>query len=443
VGDTGGIMEEQETGGPPAPPTRAQTLNSCASFNIAAMHTHTAFYAVFNWLTDYPQREWWMWFFRQFWPIFRVPFVGLVIVFRDEDVREVLAHDQEFPVPWDKKMMKLSGDKDFVLGMADGPEYRRNYEQLAKAFRREDVATDVVPLAAKTSADILRDTRQIDVMRDLIWRVPSQLCEDYYGIEIPDKLLLAEWTMAMSSYLFGSASKDSTSGKDLAMSAADGFLKLIRGAIEKTRNGDIRGVVLQRLIEMQKSDPAALPDDVLEAHLFGMVTGFVPTNLLAGGNLLMTLLRRKDFMAAARAAALADDDDLLWRCLREAMRFRNFSLGPFRICGRDGYKLAASTWRAEHLAADTGILASTQSAMFDSRRITRPWQFDPQRAAEDYLVFGYGQHSCLGSYIAIAQITQTFKALLRKPGLRPAQGAAGRLQTITVFPAHLTLEFDA
>ena len=58
------------------------------------------------------------------------------------------------------------------------------------------------------------------------------------------------------------------------------------------------------------------------------------------------------------------------------------------------------------------------------------------------MVFGYGQHWCLGAYIAIAQITQTFKALLLKPGLRRAPGDAGKLRTITVYPAHLTVEFD-
>jgi cytochrome P450 len=407
------------------------------------MHTHRAFSAIFNWLCDYPQREWWMGFFRRFWPIVRIPFAHLVVVLRDEDVRAVLAHDREFPVPWEGKMVKLSGSKDFLLGMKEGEEYRLNYEQLAKAFRREDIARHVVPLAARAAADILRGKQRLDAMRDLLWAVPSQLCEDYYGIKIPDKVRFAEWTIAMSSYLFGSASKKiSTSGRDLALAAADCFLPLIRSAIQEARQGHSPGIVLPRLIEMQKSDPE-LTDDVLEADLLGMVTGFVPTNLLASGNMLWTLLRQKDFMEKARAAALADDDDLLWRCLRETLRFKHISLGPFRRCGPGGYTLAAGSWRRKLLKAGTGILASTQSAMFDGRSVAKPTQFDPQRAGEDYLVFGYGQHWCMGSFIAAAQITQTLKPLLRKQGLRRTHGAAGRLQTITVFPAHLTVEFDA
>jgi cytochrome P450 len=437
-------MDEQKNGAPPPPPVRAQTDQACSGFDIAALHTRTAAYAVINWLLDYPQREWWMGLFRRLRPILRIPFVGVVVVFRDEDVREVLAHDQEFPVPWSGRMERLSRDKNFVLGMEDGPEYRSNCKQLAKAFRREDVATYVVPQAARASADILRGKRSIDAVRNLIWHVPSQLCEDYYGIEIPDKPRFAECTVAMSSYLFGSCTdKIDTPGRDPALTAADCFRSVIRSAIERARAGHRRGVVLPRLIEMQASD-RELTDGVLEAHLFGMVTGFIPTNVLAGGYMLATLLRREDFMAQARAAALADDDDLLWRCLQETLRFRNINLGCFRICGPPGgYMLAAGTRRAKHIAKGTSLLASVQSAMFDSRHIARPRQFDPTRAAEDYLVFGYGQHWCLGAFIATAQITQTFKALLRMPGLRRAPDNAGRLRTITVFPAHLWVEFDA
>jgi len=431
---------QEETAAPSSPPSRSQT-GTCASFDITAMQNNRVVRAVLCWLFNYPQREIWMGLARRFWPIVRI--FGLVVVFRDEHVREVLAHDHEFPVPWGGRMMTITGNKNFVLGMADGPEYRRNYQQLAKAFRRDDVERYVVPQAAKVSADILRGKKHIDAVRDLIWRVPSQLCEDYYGIEIPDKLQFAEWTVAMSSYLFGSPSENiDTRGKDLALSAADCFSNLIRSAIRNTRQGQPCGVVLPRLIEMQKCDPQ-LTDDVLKAHLFGMVTGFIPTDLLAGGNMLETLLQRKDFLAKARAAAFANDDDLLWRCLQETLRFRHFNPGPFRICGADGYTLAAGTCRARYLAPGTGVLASTQSAMFDSRQVAQPRSFDPHRAAEDYLVFGYGQHWCLGAFIAIAQITQTFKALLRKPGLRRARGRAGKLQTITVYPAHLAVDFDA
>lgn len=431
-------MEGRET---TASPTRAQPRDPGATFDFAAMHTCRAGYALLNWALDYPQREWGLALLRRFWPIARVPYLG-VFVSRDEDVREVLAQDKEFPVPWAHRMMHLSHGQNFVLGMADGPEYRLNYQQLAEAFRREDAAGIVVPRAARACADILRGKTRVDAVRELIWAVPVQLCEDYYGIEIPNKQLFAEWTIAMSKYLFGSCrSKKSVSGEALAVIAADDFRAVISRAIQTARQGHSPGVVLPRLIAMQKTDPR-LTDDVLLAHLFGMVTGFIPTNVLAGGYILSTLLRNQFMMAQTREAALGDDDDLLWCCLRETLRFRNINPGPFRICGPAGYTIADGTRREKYVTPGRGLLACTQSAMFDGRRIRHPRRFDPKRPAEDYLVFGYGQHWCLGAFIAIAQLTQTFKALLRRPGLRRVRGAAGRLQSVQVFPSHLWVEYD-
>ena len=58
------------------------------------------------------------------------------------------------------------------------------------------------------------------------------------------------------------------------------------------------------------------------------------------------------------------------------------------------------------------------------------------------MLFGHGLHWCVGAYIAAAQITQTFKVLLKRRGLRRAKGKAGTLQCYGLIPAHLLVEFD-
>jgi cytochrome P450 len=169
-----------------------------------------------------------------------------------------------------------------------------------------------------------------------------------------------------------------------------------------------------------------------------MVLGFIPTNVLAGGNMLETLLRRPEFLKRTRAAALAGDDDLLWRCLRETLRFRHINLGPWRICP-NGYTFGEGGPCPIKIPPGYKVLAIFQSAMFDSRRVERPHSFDPDRRDEDYLVFGVGQHWCLGAYIATAQLTQTFKLLLTKGNLQAADGTAGRMKRFNIFPLHLNV----
>jgi cytochrome P450 len=148
-------------------------------------------------------------------------------------------------------------------------------------------------------------------------------------------------------------------------------------------------------------------------------------------------------MDRTRAAALAGDDDLLWRCLQETLRFQYINPGTWRRCAEQPQTIAAGTAREKKIPAGATLLVSVQSAMFDPRSIQRPKEFNASRRSEDYMLFGYGQHWCMGNYIARAQITQTFKALLRKNGLRRARGSAGRLQRVGGFPMHLMLEFDA
>ncbi len=393
--------------------------------------------AIFNWLSNYPQREWLCALLRRCKPIVDLP--GMTLVLRDEDVREVLAHDREFPVPFGVRMKRVTGQENFVLGMENDADYQCRYQQLVKAFKRDDVATHVVPIAARISEQILQGRQQLDAMRELLWTVPVRLCEEYFGIRVDNPQLFAEWSMALSGYLF-SPGEPSKQDEALMQQASLAFRKLLRASIVQTRSGQGRGVVLPRLIEMQTHD-AHLTDAVLEAHLFGMVTGFVPTNLLAAGNILDTLLRRDDFMADARRAALGNDDARLWRSLQETLRFRHINPGPVRTVGKNGYTLAAGTFREKYLEPGRTVIASTQSAMFDARRVQHPHRFDPERRADDYLLFGYGQHWCLGSYLGAAQLTQTFKALLRREGLRRVSGKAGRTQRIAVFPSKLLVEY--
>jgi len=440
-------MEPRATG------TR-DTAGACDGFDDRKLEAFSFITAGLSWLSSYAVFRWLLPVMRFITPVFRVPFLGWEIVLRYDEVREVLSQDKEFPVSWGEKMVEVTGGPDaggrnFVLGMPRGDEYRLSYEQIAKAFPLADVTKHVYRLSKHAAERILAahggvEQVEFDAVEKLITAVPTELCETYYGIEIPDKVAFARWTLPVSSYLFGpplgTPATSPPADAELMNSAAACLRRLIRHSIDRAKNGSPQlGVVLPELIRMQRKDPR-ITDDVIHAQLFGMVLGFIPTNVLAGGNILDTLLLRPPFMERTRAAALAGDDDLLWRCLREALRFRNINLGPWRICSK-GYSIAAGRFREVRIPRGAQVLASTQAAMFDPRRIERPHAFDPDRPDEDYLVFGVGQHWCVGAYIAIAQITQTFKPLLKKQALKRVEGRRGCMQRYNVFPLHLHVRY--
>lgn len=366
---------------------------------------------------------------RALFRVLHIPFTRWYLVFRYDDVREVLQHDREFPVPWSQKMRDVTDDRNFVLGMPRDAAYERSYRHLAEAFTFDDIERHVTRASAEIANMIVEEARAaggpFDAVGGLITAVPARLCRTYYGLAIApeSEALFAQWTLAISSYIFGPF--DDARRTRNAMAASEGLRDTITRSIQDAQQGKFRGVVMQRLTELQ-ARPRQRPEDPqldtesLRAYFYGMVLGFIPTDVLAGGNMLEMLLRRPDFLERARAAALADDDELLWKCLREALRFRHINLGPWRECAH-GYTLGPGSASAYEIPPDARVLALAQSAMFDARRVPRPGVYDPGRGEEDYFTFGVGQHWCIGAYIAKAQITQTFKPLLKCDHLRAAR----------------------
>lgn len=381
---------------------------------------------------------------RRFRPIAHLPFTDFWMITRFDDVEEVLTHNDAFPVPFGDKVSALDGGPNFLLGMEQAnADYWRWQKQVMHAFTLDDAATIVTPLSGQFAREIIDGSGgRLDAIQDFITLIPTKICERYYGVPIADdlKVTFGHWTIAMSNFMFGDPT-DKPAYRRVALAAGARLRPVVDHAIEEAKAGrGLPDTVLARLIAMQRAGATGLDDAIIRTFLIGMISGFVPTNTMAAGHMLEMLLRRPDFMARTRAAAEAGDDKLLTRCLFEVMRFKPLNPGPFRNCVTD-YTLAAGTRRQARLPKGAKLLAGTQSAMFDGRRVARPNEFNPDRQASDYMLFGGGLHWCTGIYIARAQITAMFKALLLTKGLRRAPGKLGQLQLLGPFPEHLFVEF--
>jgi cytochrome P450 len=402
-------------------------------------------YHVLHWGRDYPQCRW-VYALARSLPILTLG--KFMLVFRYDEVREVLGRHADFEVPFGEKMENLNGGPNFLLGMkTHSDEDRRVYERCQQlvmaAFSRADLPkiTDMAWRYAKEEIAKALKTRDrtIDAMRDLLTLVATRMCKDYYGVTIEDKDMhaFAAWTMAMSVFLFGPPTKpDDPAYKQAAEEGAQFVRQVVDCAIAKAQKGHFKpGTVLARLIEMQKQHRSELTDAVVRSYLIGMITGFVPTSSVATGNILEMLLRRPDFMDRARKAAKAGDDDLLKRCLFEALRFKPINPGPFRVCREETF-IGKGTPREKKVPKGKILFASTQSAMLDGDGVSNPNDFDPGRPGHHYMTLGYGLHWCTGALIAEAHATQVFKALLQTM-LERVPGERGKLEVVGVLPLHL------
>jgi len=381
-------------------------------------------------------------FLRRFLPI--IVFRNWAFISRYDDVIEVLRRQDVFNVPFGPKVEVLNAGPNFLLGMQDGPDYQAVHQVVVQAFPLSDNAAIVAPLAAvEAEAQLRACGGRIDAVKQLITLIPTRICDRYYGVAVPDETRFAHVTIAMSTFMFGDPGNN-PAVREEALKAGEELRPIVDAAIAAARAGTGAGAdtVVNRLVKMADGKGNPVADSEIRAILIGMITGFVPTNTMAGGHMLEMLLRRPDMMAAAQAAARAGDDELLKRCLWEAFRFMPLNPGPFRICGADAW-VAQGTKRAKLIPKGTNMLVGTQSAMFDSRRVENPNAFEPDRNHKDQLTFGYGLHWCIGAGLAEAQITQTLKPLLKMKNLRRAPGPEGQLGKDGPFPAHLVVEFDA
>jgi cytochrome P450 len=378
-------------------------------------------------------------FARRFLPV--AVFKGWAFVSRYDDVIDVLKRQDVFGVPFGTKIELLNGGPNFVLGMADGPDHQAQHDIIMQAFAAPDNQAIVAPIAAEEGEVLVAASGgRLDAIRDLVTRVPTRVVERYYGVPVPDEVRFAHITITMSTFMFGDPT-DNPAVRDEALKAAAELKPIVDGAIAAARAAPSSDTIVGRLASAKGADGAPVPDDTIRAILNGMITGFVPTNTMAGGHMLEMLLRRPDMMRAAQAAARADDDALLTRCLWEAFRFMPLNPGPFRECVADSV-IGEGTRHARRIARGTKMLVGTHSAMFDPRRVKRPNAFDPDRPSGDNLTLGSGLHWCIGAPLAEAQITHTLKPLLVRRNLRRASGAAGHLAKDGPFPAHLVVEFD-
>lgn len=385
-------------------------------------------------------RRLWLWslrvafaFFRTFWPIPK--FGRLVIITRDADVRDVLAKHEIFKVPYGPEMKELGGGAaTFVLGL-EGIEQQRQHDLIRGLIGEQDAKWLIQ--RTRQIADTLIDASQgrIDVMKDLITRVASETCAEFFGLDVDDPDAFAEWSMSISAVLFAdpfgkpATRKLALAGASRVRSVIDAGLARLSVNPAPTPTEGLGKTILQRLRDTHISD------DEIRAIMVGMITGFIPTTTLAAGNILEELLRKPDGLdavtAAAKKARSGDDPsarDRLEQLLFEAARL-NPALNPgqWRYAAQDGTVTTASG--SHRIAAGSVLLVATASAMRD--RQSRGYE----------LVFGSGVHACLGKTLAMAQITEIFESLLSRDEVRVRKDAWGQIYRVGVFPRRLDMEF--
>lgn len=386
-------------------------------------------------------------FIREHDPILVAP--HLAVVSRAPDVREVLEQDAVFSVRpiYAAKMERTTGD--FVLGMDTAtPQYETERGLMQQSLRPDDLAT-IDQLVRETAEALVAKAApqgEMDVVSDLSRVVPARLVAKFFGTPGPDEPTLMRWMRAIFRDIFLNLGEDPGMRAE-GVQAAQELNAYLDDLIAK-RKDQVAGHpgryddYLSRLLKVQAADPARLDDSTIRRILGGIIVGTVDTNSKAIAQAVDQLLDRPDELQAAQTAAQSGDDAAFAPYIWEALRFNPQNPFLIRHCEHD-YPLAVGTPRARTIPAGSLVLAGTMSAMFDPDVVSDPDAFRIDRPAGVYMHFGDGPHQCFGRHIGGRLIPLVAQTLLRRPGLRRAEGADGHLRYDGAFPDGLRVRFEA
>ena len=371
------------------------------------------------------------------------PNTGTAIVTRYQDVVEVLDRNADFEVVYEPKMRAITGGENFFLGMQDTALYERDVSNLRLAMRRDDVAAIVEPAARRLAEQLVaKQTNRIDVPKDLSLLVPTAIVSDYFGITGTDNNDLIDWATLMFWYLFVDLAGDPAIASKALDAAASCRSAIDAAIVSRKAAGVAMDDVLGRCLVLQKANQPGMDDLGIRNYLIGLVIGAIPTISKACVQALDQLLDRPQALKSAQAAARGSDNALLAAHVFEAFRFNPVNPLIYRRATCDA-TIAAGSLRARKIPKGTMVLASNLSAMFDPLKIEAPESFRIDRPWGEYMLWGYGMHTCFGAYINRAVMPVILKPLLAKSGLRRAAGNAGRIDAGgTPFPQHFSVEWD-
>ena len=389
-------------------------------------------------------------------------YAPLVMVFDAKAACRVLSDRGAFGVQeYERKMRAVIGP--FLLGLDyDDPGYRAQMAlwQAVLGPGEADAVRRYAHEAAQTTSPLDPADGSLDVVR---WtgRTLERFVADYFGVPtIPSPngdhgSTLLQLLQRTSSYVFNVdlltghlAARAKESGKILE----GHFLAVLQDKLKAgARPG---GDVVDRLL----AEPDGARDlRRLSTVLAGTLSGlFVPTStqFVHVVDYLLDLPRRdlEGLRAAAseRAGLSAEERthrrDLVARYVLEAARFDPFPMGLIRFCP-EGATLEAGNGRTAVVPRGATVVAMMNAVALDPRIAPQPGAFLLGRPDGHYLLFGAGQHRCLGASphwpVAIALMTEMATELFRLPGLRRAAGRRGTLTTRDSWPDALELAYDA
>jgi cytochrome P450 len=362
---------------------------------------------------------------------------GFWLVLRHADVESVLARPRLFSSALGATQIRdpatpqaLGYVRAMMLNM-DPPEHARLRRMLSRSFTPRAVAEleDRIRGHARAICDrVFAGPRgECDFARDVAADLPLLTLADVLGVPEADRWLLFDWSNRVIGYqdpdYASSAEFDPAQGTPMAREAValrpspgpDGampdprtregmpdlyaYAHLLAEQKRRRPGGDVMSILLTQADEDGGRVSVAEFENMF--WLFAVAGNETLRNGLPGA--CVALIEHPDAQHALRAdpALMPAAVEEMLRWWTPVMTFRRTAAADCEIGGQP-------------IRAGDKVVVSFTSANRDEAVFADPDRFDVGRLPNPHLVFGYGPHFCLGSYLARTQMNALFEAVLAR-----------------------------
>ncbi|MDG2333573.1 MAG: cytochrome P450 [Myxococcota bacterium] len=283
-----------------------------------------------------------------------------------------------------------------IMGM-EGEEHRINRALASPKFKLREVnrvVGDLIEPLCHRLIDEFAGHPETDLVQSFNKRLPLIAICRLLGIPPEDDERLGQWAMDLISYPWDPQG---------ALASARAFTEYLGGVLEQRRAAP--GEDLLSALASEEVEGHRLSDEEIFSFVRVLFPAGADTTYLGLGSLMLGLLEKPGAFEA-----LKGDSPGQARAVEEALRWEP----PTALLPR--MTLQGGEFQGEPLGPDTAVLLAIAGANRDPSVFDEPDRFDPSRDASGHLSFGYGNHFCLGSHLARAEMCTALAVLAERLG---------------------------
>jgi len=347
-------------------------------------------------------------------PVHQLPENGLFMVTKYDDVKSVLTDADTFssnPVGRTphvseaaKAVAEVFAERGWkrarTLQRTDPPVHTHYRRLLGRVFTNRQVAA-LEPRITEICHELIDgfiDAGECEFVRDFALPVPGIIICEQLGLDAAQYPMFKTWADAML------APAQRVMSVEQAVEQAEIELESQHylAAEFEARREQPRDDLISALVHAHGADEEPFTMEELQDLMHQLITGGFETTTGALGNGLWLLLRHPDQMAKLRA-----DRSLLGNFIDESLRFDSPVAGLWRT------SMCPAQIGAVEIPDDSSVMVRYAAANRDPDKFENPDVFDIEREnASDHIAFGWGNHFCVGAWLARAELRIAFTAIL-------------------------------